>query len=123
MTVVAVEKPVRIQRKRVKGWRVQSPNGLPVVYVGRPSIFGNPFVPGEKANLIAGLPPTVDKRHAYLLFAAHAPLNEKLVEAAKKELRGKNLMCYCPLDHDCHADVLLELANRKEGQTLAESEG
>ena len=27
-------------------------------------------------------------------------------------LRGKNLSCWCPLDRPCHADVLLELANR-----------
>jgi hypothetical protein len=27
------------------------------------------------------------------------------------ELRGKDLMCWCPLDSPCHADVLLELAN------------
>jgi hypothetical protein len=29
------------------------------------------------------------------------------------ELRGKNLACWCPLDQPCHADVLLELVNRK----------
>lgn len=29
-------------------------------------------------------------------------------------LRGHDLMCWCPLDQPCHADVLLELANRKE---------
>ncbi|HEX5183627.1 MAG TPA: DUF4326 domain-containing protein [Allosphingosinicella sp.] len=28
------------------------------------------------------------------------------------ELRGKNLACWCRLDAPCHADVLLELANR-----------
>jgi len=28
-------------------------------------------------------------------------------------LRGKNLACWCPLDSLCHADVLLELANRE----------
>jgi hypothetical protein len=28
------------------------------------------------------------------------------------ELRGKNLACWCPLNQPCHADVLLELANR-----------
>ena len=28
------------------------------------------------------------------------------------ELRGKNLACWCALDRQCHADVLLELANR-----------
>lgn len=28
-------------------------------------------------------------------------------------LRGRNLACWCPLDYpDCHADVLLERANR-----------
>jgi hypothetical protein len=30
------------------------------------------------------------------------------------ELRGKDLACWCPLDQPCHADVLLELANREE---------
>lgn len=30
------------------------------------------------------------------------------------ELRGKNLACWCRLDAPCHADVLLELANREE---------
>lgn len=28
------------------------------------------------------------------------------------ELKGKNLACFCPLDAPCHADVLLELANK-----------
>lgn len=27
-------------------------------------------------------------------------------------LRGHDLMCFCPLDQPCHADVLLELANQ-----------
>ena len=27
------------------------------------------------------------------------------------ELKGLNLACYCALDADCHADVLLEYAN------------
>jgi len=29
-----------------------------------------------------------------------------------KELRGKNLACWCGLDRPCHVDVLLELVNR-----------
>lgn len=28
------------------------------------------------------------------------------------ELRGKNLACWCPKEHCCHADVLLDLANQ-----------
>lgn len=27
-------------------------------------------------------------------------------------LRGRDLACWCPLDQPCHADVLLDLANR-----------
>lgn len=35
----------------------------------------------------------------------------KLVDGLPK-LRGKNLACWCALDAPCHADVLLDLANR-----------
>lgn len=33
------------------------------------------------------------------------------VEQIRRELAGKDLACWCPLDQPCHADVLLELAN------------
>lgn len=33
------------------------------------------------------------------------------------ELRGHDLACWCPVDEPCHADVLLELANRASGGT------
>ncbi|MFK0288317.1 DUF4326 domain-containing protein [Streptomyces sp. NPDC090499] len=29
-------------------------------------------------------------------------------------LAGRDLMCWCPLDQACHADVLLELVNTPE---------
>lgn len=32
-------------------------------------------------------------------------------EDIQRELRGKNLACWCQLDQPCHADVLLEIAN------------
>ena len=35
--------PVRLQRKRTKGFKLVSPNELPIVYVGRGTRFGNPF--------------------------------------------------------------------------------
>ena len=34
------------------------------------------------------------------------------LEAALESLRGHDLACWCQLDQPCHADVLLELANR-----------
>lgn len=91
-------------------------NGLEVVKVDRSTKWGNPFVPGKPALL----GPTkgeivVDKRHAYLLYKSFAPLNELLVAAARAELRGKNLACWCsqndPYEDACHAAVLLKLAN------------
>lgn len=35
--------PLRLQRSRRKGSRLVSPNGLPILCMGRPSIWGNPF--------------------------------------------------------------------------------
>lgn len=33
------------------------------------------------------------------------------VEDIRRELPGRDLVCWCPLDQACHADILLELAN------------
>jgi hypothetical protein len=43
-------KPKRIQRKRTKGWRM--PEGA--VYVGRGSVWGNPFVVGNQSGIFDG---------------------------------------------------------------------
>jgi hypothetical protein len=42
-------------------------------------------------------------------------------KARLHELAGKNLACYCKLDALCHADVLLELANRKPREPIDET--
>jgi hypothetical protein len=31
--------------------------------------------------------------------------------AIQRDLRGKQLACWCPLGQPCHADVLIEVAN------------
>ncbi len=33
------------------------------------------------------------------------------LDDVRRELRGRTLVCWCPLDCPCHADVLLEIAN------------
>jgi len=33
------------------------------------------------------------------------------VEDVRRELAGRDLACWCPLDGPCHADVLIEIAN------------
>jgi hypothetical protein len=35
------------------------------------------------------------------------------IEDIRAALRGKDLACWCPLGQPCHADVLLEVANRE----------
>jgi len=45
-------------------------------------------------------------------FRWYSQVRSRSEIAAVRELRGKNLACWCPLDQPCHADVLLELANQ-----------
>ena len=104
-------KPVRIQLKRTKGWKMP-PN---TVKVDRTTKFGNPFVVGKPGGAYTAK--VIDRRHAWQLYGSVARDNEALVAAAKIELRGKNLACWCPIPTEpyepdcCHAAVLLELAN------------
>lgn len=88
-------KPIRVQRKRTKGWKMP-PN---TVYVGRPTKWGNPYIFKDRPDM------------ATKCFAEFFPSRKDNVIMALKELRGKNLACFCPLDQPCHADVLLKLAN------------
>lgn len=95
--------PVRIQRRRSKGWRM--PEGA--VYVGRPTKWGNPFGAGHSRMNAS------DRRDAVDLFRGWVVgLLSNGTGYPLGALRGKDLACWCPLDQPCHADVLLELANR-----------
>jgi hypothetical protein len=97
--------PKRIQRKRTKGWRM--PDGA--VYVGRPTKWGNHHRVG-KPDPIDGEP--MGAAEAVYHFRRYITrVDWTLLDECKTELRGKDLACWCPLDHPCHADVLLEIAN------------
>lgn len=102
-------------------------NGLPAVNVARPSIYGNPWTVQQAAEFhdcrtesaqrhavewfrewITG--PTTDD------FSDSSGLGEYLrahtrIREGLAGLRGKNLACFCWPGLECHADVLLELAN------------
>lgn len=98
----------RIQRKRIKGWKMP-PN---TVYVGRPTKWGNPYFIASRSGL--------DRREAVIRYRAWVNVCNHLsiidIPRIKAELRGKNLACWCPEDKPCHADVLLEIANRSTGE-------
>jgi hypothetical protein len=77
-------------------------DGIPkgAVYIGRPSKWGNPFAigkDGDRDEVIA-------KYRQWLLA------RPDMMEAAKRELFGKDLVCFCA-PKGCHGDVLLEMAN------------
>lgn len=92
MTDVAT-KPVRIQRRRTRGWRLPEHTRC----VTRPGPFGNPFT-GPMAISI------------YRWWLENDPDGKAIAERARRELRGLNLACFCK-PGPCHADVLLEVAN------------
>ena len=105
--------PVRIRRSRAKGARLSAPNGLGVVCVSRPSQWGNPFsnaLGSAKSADKPGVRAVSVERFRHALLAADGTL-PFTIEQVRRELRGKNLACWCPLDQPCHADVLLEVAN------------
>jgi len=114
-------KPVRIQRSRKH--KQVSPNGLPIVYVGRPSQFGNPFFVIHRNGIWIVkdkmTPTEVNCNSKECAIYVSVRLYKEYLEAKIKlgfdlsKLKGKNLSCWCALDCKCHADVLLEIANIK----------
>jgi len=134
-------KPKRIQRKRTKGFNLQkaNPNGLPVIYVGRGSKWGNPFkLDGDGIFVNASYRRTIlskwvcvgGRYDAYCKKQDVVNLFRLVIEQDEhdnpdiqhwinyfkykslSELRGKNLACWCSLSEPCHADILLKLANK-----------
>jgi len=121
--------PIRIQRLRTKGFNLQAAsmaaNGLPCVYVGRPTKWGNPFtIAGcrEWDGLISEIKirsrvvGAFDAwlRSPYWRTNWDGPESKTARDAiidSIGELRGENLACFCPIDQPCHADILLKLAN------------
>lgn len=98
-------KPVRVQLSRRKGWRMPANT----VKVDRSTEWGNCFAIGDK--LCSGTVRTAEqavKLFREFLDRGIAP-GER--EQVFRDLRGKNLACWCKPGAPCHADVLLEIAN------------
>ena len=93
--------PCRVQLSRRKGWRIPKNS----VVVSRPSKWGNPFTLIKTPEDPTG---RIEATAAFRILCKRG----NSVERIRRELRGKNLACWCPLDGlPCHADVLLEIAN------------
>lgn len=128
---ITLDQPRRIQRRRLKGWRLANAttNPLGAVIVSRPSRFGNPFTiagamewggadtPEQARKLCATAFRSWLRGNSDWWMGPEADATRDRILADLHLLRGKDLACTCPLptsgqpDH-CHAAVLLELANQ-----------
>lgn len=88
---------------------IRAPN---VVYIGRPSRWGNPYVIGEHGTRDE----VIEKFREYL------KRHPKLVAEGKRELRGKDLACWCA-PAPCHGDVWLSIVNEESGNLQNELTG
>ncbi|MFF5589699.1 DUF4326 domain-containing protein [Streptomyces hygroscopicus] len=138
--------PARVQRTRRKGEPGMPPGAR---YVGRGSRWGNPCtqvrmpaLDGSEWEQEGRLGKTSGQTHAFVhpdksvtwhrvedatreqavaMYRRWLDQRPSLVEAARAELAGRDLACWCPLpepgetDH-CHAAVLLEIANQPDKQ-------
>jgi hypothetical protein len=80
------------------------------VYIGRGSPWGNPY--------IIGIPSWSTPEGGYSRnevcqhFEAKCEREPEFREAIKKELKGKDLVCYCAPAR-CHGETLLRIANEE----------
>ena len=122
------DKPIRVQLRRTKGWRM--PANTVKVTRGPGMKWGNPFKVGEEfARLYVAAnygppPPDMDPARiaviAFGMWIANGPdhfLNMVMpkppsMDEIKRELGGKNLACWCEANKPyCHGDALLNAAN------------
>lgn len=122
--------PKRVQMTRHRPWRDQHPAA---VIVDRRTYWGNPFTVASCIN--EGFATTLHQARAVCVEAfrsclVHGRSSSWWPEARAEQfdwmaahlddLRGRDLACWCPLSLPaagelyvpCHADVLLDLANR-----------
>ena len=105
-----VERPIRIQLRRTKGWRMPANT----MKVDRSTRWGNHIVVGSERGIGHRrwtAQDAVDQFRADIEHAINPNRPDGSEPLSLEPLRGKNLACWCALDAPCHADVLLELAN------------
>lgn len=131
--------PRRLQRRRLKGWR--APYGAVYVgrgskwgndYVLHKTQVRMPAIDGSDWEQEGRIGKASGQRHAFVhsdgsitwhlvqdatpeqvveLYRRWIEQRPEIVAAAREELAGRDLMCWCPPGQACHADVLLQLAN------------
>jgi hypothetical protein len=133
--------PQRIQRRRTKGWQMPEGAvyvGRPTMWgnpwgVHRDSLWSPPerpwrvacgdyhHEPSYHATKAEAAQAAVGAYTIWLTLDTLYPnewINSLIVQHTnlkaaldRRELAGRDLVCWCPLDQPCHADVLLCIAN------------
>jgi len=100
-TLVTAPRRVKVEGDLFHG---QAPDGA--VYVGRAapglkrSRFANPYAVKGR-----------DRAEAIRLYREHLTAHPGLIVAARAELAGRDLACWCKLSDPCHAEILLAISN------------
>ena len=110
-------KPRRVRLSRKAGWK-KPPNTAVVTRSSKH--WGNPYRKEDYPGEAGWRALAVEDFRKWI----HADEQAELRRLARRELAGKNLACWCPLDGPCHADVWLEIANAEAelqpGEVLVE---
>lgn len=111
--------PKRIQRKRVKGWRIPENAAC----CTRPGVFGNPFVinqPDHPLNCpspkeaVLGFRRYLKGTAAALQWCPGLKERRERLLARLPELFGKDLACFCAEDAEwCHVDELIPFVEKR----------
>lgn len=109
--------PRGVQLSRVKGWRMP-PN---TIKVDRSTPWGNVFIAGDHGTRAECVQLLQDMLDGHGRITSGVPIEEqRAYRAYVKEhihtLRGFNLACWCGVGTPCHRDILIELANRPDGE-------
>ena len=101
--------PLRLQQQRIGGWSTPSD----AIRVGRGTRWGNPWrsgdwiaMPGHQGSV------KVTAALAVELYAAYVT-DRGLLDEVAEVLAGRDLVCWCKIGQPCHAEWLIEVANRR----------
>jgi hypothetical protein len=72
------------------------------IYIGRPGLWGNPFIIGEDGT-----------REEVIELFRHYLLGNRAMMESLHLLKGKKLGCWCA-PKPCHGDVLVEMVENLE---------
>ena len=95
-------KPQILYFSEVKEW---APD---IVYVGRPSKYGNPYSSKENSLAQFRVSSVIEAVEKFKEWLKTQP---ELIEDIKRELPGKDLVCWCRKGAPCHARVIYFIAN------------